>query len=128
MLKKLFIVLIAFALIIVGLQMFGGRDFGQMSLAVHKYKTEGTVGSFLTDVGSIFKGGKIKEGRLPMGGYADQVMYRWVDENGEVHVSERKPDVANYEEIRMGDLKFQVEDSLSKEELNKTLKKKDKDN
>lgn len=128
MFKKLLLIIIVFAIIIGGLQLFGGRDFGQITLAWDKYQSKGELSGFLSDVGTIFAGGKVKEGALPSSHYANQVMYRWKDELGQVHVSERKPNVANYEEIRLGDLDYQIEESMSQEEIKRLLKKDDKDN
>lgn len=125
MFRKLFVVIIVFALLIGGLQLFGGRDFGQVSLAWDKYNYGGDLSSFLTDIVVIFKGDKIREASLPSGKYANQIMYRWKDASGQLHVSERKPDVAEYEEIRIGDLKFQIEEGMSEEEIKAILKKKD---
>jgi len=125
MIRKFIVILIVLAVLMGGLQLFGGRDFGQMTLAWDKYSYGGTLGSFLKDVGVIFKGGKIKESLLPLGKYAEQVMYRWKDEFGQLHVSERQPDVEEYETIRIGDLEFQVEEGLSEEEIKAALKKKD---
>ncbi len=124
MFKKLALILIIFILIVGGLQLFGGRDFSQMSLAWDKYTNNGTLGSFFDDVLVIFKGDSVKEGLLPHSRYSKQIVYRWTDEFGEVHVSERKPDVANYETIQLGDLNIQVEESMSDEDIEAQIKKK----
>ncbi len=123
MLKKLILVLVIFIVVIAGLQLFGGRDFGQINLAWDKYQSHEELGKFLSDVGVIFSGGKVKEGALPSSRYANQIMYRWTDELGQVHVSERKPNVANYEEIKLGDLDYQIEESMSNEQIKQLLKK-----
>ncbi|TQV84476.1 hypothetical protein [Aliikangiella coralliicola] len=125
MFKKLIVIIILFGLVVAGLQMFGGRDFGQVSLAWDKYNHGGDISSFLSDIGTIFSGGRVNESALPMGRYADQVMYRWKDELGQIHVSERKPNVDVFEEIRLGDMKFDIQEGMSKEEIEKILKKKD---
>ncbi|MGX5174198.1 DUF4124 domain-containing protein [Aliikangiella sp. IMCC44653] len=111
MFKKFIIVIVVFIVILAGLQVFGGRDFTQVELAWDKYSYNGTLSSFLDDVGIIFGGGKIKEGVFPHSRYAKHVMYRWTDEHGTVHVSERKPNVANFEVIELGELDIQVEES-----------------
>ena len=48
----------------------------------------------------------------------------WTDEQGIVHNSERKPaGVTEYEVIRMGDLKIETQEALSKEEIERQLGK-----
>jgi hypothetical protein len=123
MIKKFLLILIVLAVIVAGLQTFGGRDFSQISTAWDKYTVEGEVGTFLKDIGTIFAGGKIKEGILPSAEYYGKVMYRWIDEEGITHISELKPDVDNFEVIKMGDLKYKIEEGLDKEKIKKTLKK-----
>jgi len=127
MFKKFILIIIVFALVIAGLQLFGGRDFGQITLAWDKYRSGGELSSFLSDVGVIFSGDKVKEGALPSSRYANQIMYRWKDEFGVVHVSERRPSVENFEEIRLGDLNYQIEESMTPEEIKRVLKRDVKD-
>lgn len=122
MFKKLIVIIVLFSLVLGGLQLFGGRDFGQFSLAWDKYNHGGDVSSFMSDALVIFKGGKVRESYLPLGKYAEQYMYRWVDELGQTHVSERQPKVENFEKIRIGDLKFDVQKGMSKEEIEAALK------
>ena len=123
MFRKLLIALVLFVLIVAGLQMFGGRDFGQVGLAMDKYQDGGSFGDFVSDVAVIFKGGKVKESIFPHSRYREMVMYRWKDEFGEVHVSERQPEVENFEVIRLGDLNIPIQESMSEEEIKKILKK-----
>jgi len=125
MFKKLLFIIILLSLVIGGLQIFGERDFGQMTLAWDKYNNGGNIGSFFSDVVVVFKGEKVKESALPLGKYADRYMYRWKDELGQIHVSERQPNVAEFEKIRIGDLKFDIQKGMTKEEINQVLKTKD---
>ncbi|TQV76908.1 DUF4124 domain-containing protein [Aliikangiella marina] len=125
MFRKFLLALVLFALIVAGLQIFGGRDFGQMSLAMDKYQSGGSFGDFFADVVTIFKGDKVKESIFPHSRYREMVMYRWKDEFGEVHVSERQPNVENYEVIRLGDMDIQIQESMSEEEIKQILKKND---
>lgn len=125
MFRKLLLAIVLFALIIAGLQIFGGRDFGQVSLALDKYQHGGTIGDFVSDVALIFKGGKVKENLFPHSRYREMVMYRWKDEFGEIHVSERQPNVENYEVIRLGDLDLKVQEGMSDQEIKSILKKDD---
>ena len=124
MFRKLLIIIVVFLLVVAGLQIFGGRDFGQMSLAWDKYRSQGEIGEFMSDIGIMFRGGKVKESVFPNSRYAKMIMYRWKDELGEVHVSERKPEVEVYEEIRLGDMQFQIEEGMSKEEIKQVLTEK----
>ena len=123
MFKKLFLIIIILVVVLAGLQIFGGRDFSQVSLAWDKYTHGGDMGSFATDVGIIFAGEKVRESVLPSSEYAQKIMYRWTDELGVVHISERKPNVDNFEEIRMGDLDYKVEKGMDKADIDRVLNK-----
>lgn len=122
MFKKLLIIIFVIVGILAGLQLFGGRDFTQIELAMDKYNNSGELGDLVTDITTIFKGGKVKESLYPNSRYEKMVMYRWVDEFGEVHVSERKPKTGKYEEIKLGDLKFSIDEGMSEEEIKRVLK------
>ena len=121
MLKKFVVILILFVLVVAGLQMFGGRDFGQVSVAWEKYQYSGSLGSLSEDIVIIFGGDKINQGGLESAKTAERMMYRWTDENGLVHVSERMPKQGEYEVIRMGDLQIETQKALDKEEIKKAL-------
>ncbi len=125
MIRKILILIVVLVVVMIGLQIFGGRDFSQISLAYDKYQTKGEISTFLSDIGVMFSGGKVKEGVLPSSRYANQVLYRWKDSNGIVQVTERKPDVGQYEVIKLGDLNYQIEEGMSEEQI-KALLKKDK--
>ena len=127
MIKKLLLIIVILAIVMTGLQLFGGRDFTQMGTAWDKYASGGDLGSFMSDVGSIFSGGKINESVFPDSKYNELIMYRWKDELGEVHVSERKPNIDNYEEIRLGDMKFQIQEGMTEEEIKAVLQKGEQD-
>lgn len=121
MLKKFIIILVLFSLILVGLQFFGGRDFTQVPTAWDKYRHGGDLTSLTKDIGIIFSGEKISVGGLATAKLANRVIYRWTDEQGVVHNSERMPSVEDYEVIRMGDLKMETQKALDKEEIKKAL-------
>lgn len=121
MFKKLLIILIIFVLIIGGLQVFGGRDFTQISLALDKYSQSESLGEFVTDIGRIFSGKTVNESVFPSSRDAEKVLYRWVDELGVAHLSERRPESGDYKEIKLGDLEIQVEPGMSQEEINAIL-------
>ena len=121
MLKKFIIILVLFSLVLVGLQFFGGRDFTQVPTAWDKYRHGGDLTSLTKDIGIIFSGEKISVGGLATAKLANRVIYRWTDEQGVVHNSERMPSVENYEVIRMGDLKMETQKALDKEEIKKAL-------
>lgn len=122
MFKRLLIIIFVLIAILVALQLFGGRDFTQVELAMDKYNNGGELSSLVNDITTIFKGGKVKESLYPNSRYEKMVMYRWVDELGEVHVSERKPKTGKYEEIKLGDLKFSIEEGMSEEQIKQVLK------
>ena len=121
MLKKFAIILVLFALIIAGLQLFGGRDFGQSVAAWEKYEHYGEIGRLLDDIVIIFSGEKISEGGLAIAKLSERLIYRWTDENGIVHNSERMPKVDKYEIIRMGDVSIGTQKAMDKEEIDKAL-------
>ena len=122
MLKKFIVVIVIFGLVVVGLQLFGGRDFGQVPTAWEKYRHGGDLVSLGNDIGIIFAGDKISVGGLATAKLAERLIYRWTDEQGVVHNSERMPNVENYEVIRMGDIKIETQKALDKEEIKKALK------
>ena len=129
MLKKFVFILIVFVAIVAGLQLFGDRDFAQVSIAWDKYQHGGNISSLSSDVVDIFAGNKINQGGLDSAKMAERLIYRWTDDQGVVHNSERMPKVANYEVIRMGDLKMETRKAMDKEEIDRALQKeKPKDN
>lgn len=127
MLKKLLLVLVIFVLVIGGLQLFGGRDFRQIDVALDKYSSHGELGTFLGDVVTIFKGEKVRESALPSSRYEDMVMYRWIDQYGEVQFTERKPESGEFTEVRLGDMNFDIQKGMSREEIEQILKLKEKE-
>lgn len=121
--KLLFIALTLFVLYLGYLQIWGGRDFSQIRVAYEKYGYSKDLGVLKEDLMLIYSGGIVNQGGLATAQLADRVYYRWTDQDGVVHHSERRPNVENYETIRMGDLSIEVQKSLSQEEINKVLKK-----
>ena len=121
--KKIFAILIILLLVMVALQMFGGRDFTQVPTAVEKYQLNGDAGAFVKDMGTIFKGKEISEGGMAVQQMAERLIYKWKDESGVIKFSERMPDVKNFEVIRVGDLHMTTQESLSQEEIDRLLKK-----
>jgi hypothetical protein len=121
MFKKFIVILVLFILVIAGLQLFGGRDFGQVNVAWKKYQYGGDLGSLSEDIGSIFAGDKVNQGGLESARMAERLMYRWTDDKGVVHMSERMPKDGKYEVIRMGDLKIETQKALDEEEIKKAL-------
>jgi len=115
------VILVLFFIIVAGLQLFGGRDFTQVTIAWDKYRHGGDVSGFGQDVVSIFAGDKINQGGLSTAKLADRIIYRWTDEQGVVHHSERMPKGVKFETITMGELSITVQESLDKEEIDKAL-------
>lgn len=111
-----------FLVAIAGLQLFGGRDFSQISAALQKYQHGGTLEILTDDIGRIFVGQTISRGGIAMAELANRVVYRWVDDKGVVQHSERMPNVEKYEVIRMGDLELETQKALDEEEIKKALK------
>jgi len=107
--------------VVAGLQLFGGRDFGQVSVAWEKYQYSDDLGSLSEDIVIIFAGDKVNQGGLESARTAERLMYRWTDDKGVVHMSERMPKQGEYEVIRMGDLRMETQEALDKEEINKAL-------
>ena len=121
--KKIVFLLIAIILYFGYLEIWGGRDFAQISIAIEKYNYSDDFQSLKTDLYLIYSGGKVNTGGLATAKMADRIYYKWVDENGVLHHSERRPNVEKYETIRMGDLSIEIQKGLSQEEIDKTLNK-----
>ena len=121
MFKKFIVILILFSVVVAGLQLFGGRDFTQVPTAWDKYQHGGGFTNLIKDVGIIFSGDEISVGGLATAKLADRLIYRWTDENGIVHNSERMPNVEKYEVIRMGDITVETQEALDEEEIKKAL-------
>ena len=121
MFKKFIIILVLFCIVLAGLQLFGGRDFGQVNDAWDKYQYSEDLSGFVKDLGIIFSGEKINQGGLDVARLANRVMYRWTDEYGTVHNSERMPKVGKFEVIKMGDIKIDTQKALDKEEIKRAL-------
>jgi len=121
MIKKLIVILVLFILVIAGLQLFGGRDFGQIGTAWDKYRYSDDLGGLTKDVIIIFSGDQVNTGGLDVAKTEERVMYRWTDERGVVHNSEHPPKTGDYEEIRIGELKIKTQKGMEKEEIDKAL-------
>lgn len=120
MLKKFIVILVLLFLVVAGLQLLGGRDFSQISIAWEKYQYKGNLVSFGEDVATIFAGDKIQQGGLATSRMAERLIYRWTDEFGVQHNSERAPKNQDYQVIRMGDT-IDVQKSMDEEEIKKAL-------
>ncbi len=122
MLKKIRLVFIVLTLVIIGLQMFGDRDFSQLTIAVDKFNHGQSFSELIDDISLIFAGESINQGGLDSAKMADRIIYRWTDAEGIVHNSERMPKVEKFEAIRLGDLKIETQEALGKEEIKKALR------
>jgi hypothetical protein len=124
--KKIAFIIVLLAIFGGLIHFYGGRDLTQISLAIDKFNSGGSSTTLVSDIFTIFEGGRVKEAGLPPG-YADKIMYRWTDEFGQLHLSEKKPAVENYQTITLGDLKLQIQPGMTAEEIEATDKnKKDK--
>jgi hypothetical protein len=121
--KRLFISISLMIIILIVLQLFGGRDFTQIDLAIDKYHVHDELSVFMSDISLILKGKKVRQGDKLVGERANKIMYKWVDTAGQIHVSDRQPDVDNFEIIRLGDVDHQTVEGLSEEEIEQALKK-----
>ncbi len=121
--KKLLFILVVFIVYLGYLQIWGGRDFTQIGIAIEKYQYFNDTNALTTDLSLIFFGGTVNQGGLATAKMAERVYYRWTDESGTVQHSERRPNVEQYETIKMGDLSIGIQESLSQEEIKRVLKK-----
>lgn len=117
MIKKAGFITLLLIILASALQLSGYRDFSQFSLAGKKYQQSNNLDVLVEDILRVIQGKRVREGNRLLGQYADQVIYRWKDELGQMHVSERRPDVAEFEIIRLGDLKFKLQEGMSEEEI-----------
>ncbi|PHS14083.1 MAG: hypothetical protein COA86_16455 [Kangiella sp.] len=121
--KKILFILVAFVVYLSYLQIWGGRDFSQIGIAIDKYDYSDDTDALTSDLSLIFSGGTVNQGGLATAQMAERVYYRWTDENGILQHSERRPNVDNYQTIRMGDLSIDIQKSLSQEEISRVLKR-----
>lgn len=93
----------------------------QWSIAWKNYQDTESELQFVKEVVAVFRGEKLK--RVPMSvREMNRIVYKWVDDRGESHMSYQKPvGVKNVQEIRLGDLNYQVEESLTDEEKRRVL-------
>jgi hypothetical protein len=124
--KKIGIIIVLLAIVAGASHYFGARDLSQIALAMDKYGDGGKLTTFFSDIVVILEGGRVKEAGLPPG-FADKTMYRWTDEFGQLHLSEKKPDVEKYQEIKFGDLKLQIQPGMTPQEVEAILKNKQED-
>ena len=122
MFKKFIIIIVLFCIVVAGLKLFGGRDFRQVSVAWDKYQYNEDLTGLIKDIGVIFSGDKVSRGGLDVAILAERTIYKWTDEFGTVHHSERMPKGVDYEEIRMGDIKIETQKAMDKEEIKRALK------
>lgn len=116
MLKKIAIFLFVLILILVALQLWGGRDFTQISLAWQKYDNQPKIAVLLNDIWVILKGDKVKDSFIPAE-EMNKIYFKWIDKHGVVKYSDqRPPDVKEYEEISIKDLPFNVQPSIYEEQ------------
>ncbi len=115
--------MVIFLLVVAGLQLFADRDFSQLSIAVDKYQHGGNISTLLSDTGEIFAGKTVNKGGLATAKMAEHFIYRWTDEQGTVHLTERAPKDRKYEVMKMGDMSIETQKALDEEEIKKALKK-----
>ncbi|WP_196139919.1 DUF4124 domain-containing protein [Aliikangiella sp. G2MR2-5] len=121
MIKRLLLILVLMALILLGLQLFGGRDFTQIGYALEKYQAKENFSVLMDDIGDIFMGRQVSQAEFYTGKHAQQKVYQWVDENGEVHYSERPPEAGQYITLEMNDLIVQVQKTLTRDDIKEVI-------
>lgn len=124
MVKKILLLFVVLAFGIGYLQVFGHRDFSQMSLAWDNYSNGGSFSELISGIGAVISGGNVIEPDMANSKYANDVVYRWKDESGQTHLSETKPRVTHFETIRVGDLKLQTQKGLTQDEIDQALQPK----
>jgi len=121
--KKLLFLFIALVIYHGYLEIWGGRDFAQIGVAVEKYNYSSDLDELASDLSLIYSGANVNQSGLATAQMANRVYYRWTDKKGVLQHSERRPNVDNFETIRMGDLSIEIQESLYQEEINKALNK-----
>lgn len=123
--KKLLIFLAIIIAIVIRAAMIEHNYPEQWPTVWKNFKDTESVTNLLTETVAVFRGERVKRVAMSIR-EMNTIVYRWKDERGEVHLSYQKPTgVDNVEEIRLGDLNYQIESSLSEEEKALLLKKKD---
>lgn len=114
------ILIVLIALILLGV-VVGKDNPGQWSKTWDNFKDSYSVTGLVSDSVAVFQGNKVK--RIPLSHQEQQrVVYRWTDAKGVKHLSYERPrGVDNVEEVRLGDLDYKVEESLSDEEKSEVL-------
>jgi hypothetical protein len=121
LIKKLILTLVVSAAIIASLHFFGGRDFSQTSLAWKKYQNSSDFSQLASDIGLIFQGERVKDSLIPAE-EINKTFYRWTDENGQVQYGDRVPvDINDYEVVSVKDLPFNMQESMTDEEIQEAL-------
>ncbi|MCO7225317.1 DUF4124 domain-containing protein [Pleionea sp. CnH1-48] len=120
--KQVLLILLILALIIGRVLWVKEAHPGQWSIVFDNYQDTESVGELVAETISVFRG--IRVSRAPMSvREANKVIYKWTDKYGQVHMNyQLPPDVKDYETVRLGDLKFDIDKSLSKEEKEALLK------
>ncbi|NVJ59324.1 MAG: hypothetical protein HWE27_02985 [Gammaproteobacteria bacterium] len=115
------ILIILIALVLVGI-VVGKDNPGQWTNTWNNFKDSYSVSGLVTDSMTVFNGNKVK--RIPLSNQEQQrVVYRWTDSKGVKHLSYERPrGVDNVEEVRLGDLEYKVEQSLTEEEKEAALR------
>jgi len=62
--KKLLFLLITFILYLGYLEIWGGRDFSQIGIAIEKYNYSDNLDELTTDISLIYTGGTVSQGGL----------------------------------------------------------------
>ncbi len=88
-----------------------GKYPGQWKRVIKNYHDSESVGKLFTDIGHSLTGRKIRPVAMSAQD-ENSYVYRWVDANGEVHITETEPDVEHFEKIRLGDMEFDIRESL----------------
>jgi hypothetical protein len=122
--KKMGVVLILLIALVIRGVMIERQNSHVWPTVWQNFKDTESVLTLIKETFQALGGQQVK--RVPMSvREMDTIVYRWRDERGKIHMSYQKPvGVDNVEEIRLGDLNYQIEPSLTEEEKAKLLNNK----
>ncbi len=119
--KKVFILLIILAFIVGRAMWIEENSPDAWSTVWKNYKDTESIGTLLSDGFDVLRGEPVKRVAMSVR-EMNRVIYKWVDDYGVTQMSYQKPvGVQNVQEVRLGDLDYQVEKSLTEEQKKKLL-------
>ncbi len=121
--RKLFILVIIILLIVGRAVWIEKNQPNQWRYLWQNYQDTQSIAQLAKQTFDVMRGVQLKKAMMSEK-EKNTIVYKWTDERGEIHMSYQKPiGVPNVQEIRLGDLNYQVTDGLTDKELNKVLSK-----